>query len=174
MLRAAQREPGNPKITLRTELRPGDLEIVRRLIRATGFFSEEEEAISLELVEERLLDGEASGYEFLFAERDREVLGYSCYGRIPLTQSSFDLYWIVVDPNAQGTGVGRRLIRATEAAAMAAGATALYAETSSRPQYAPTRAFYIGCGYAIAAELPDFYARGDGKVVFVKQLTAVG
>lgn len=166
--------PGRSTIALRAEVRPSDLDTVRRLVRATGFFSEEEEAIALELVEERLLEGEASDYRFLFAERDREVLGYSCYGRIPLTQSSFDLYWIVVDPQAQGNGVGRRLIRATEAAAMEAGSTALYAETSSRPQYAPTRAFYLGCGYAIAAEFPDFYAPGDGKVVFVKQLAMAG
>jgi hypothetical protein len=50
------------------------------------------------------------------------------------------------------------------------GGARLYAETSSRPQYAPTRAFYRAAGFDPAAELPDFYAPGDGKVVFAKLL----
>lgn len=158
-------------ITLRSTMRPTDIDAVRRLVRATGFFSEEEEAIALELVEQCLLDGDASGYAFLFADRGGTVVGYACHGRIPLTRSSHDLYWIVVDPAMQGVGIGRRLIAAVEASVLAAGGTALYADTSSRPQYAPTRAFYIKAGYESAAELPDFYAPGDGKVVFVKRLT---
>lgn len=170
MLRRHTRAVGSSGITLRTDARVSDIETVRRLVRATGFFSEEEEAIALELVEDRLVEGAASGYEFLFAHRDGAVLGYSCYGRIPLTQSSYDLYWIVVDPAAQGSGVGRRLIAATEAAVIEAGGTALYAETSSRGQYAPTRGFYAAAGYRLAGEFPDFYAPGDGKVVFVKRL----
>ena len=48
----------------------------------------------------------------------------------------------------------------------------VYVETSTRPQYAPTRAFYLACGYQLAAELPDFYAPGDGKAIFLKLLTA--
>ena len=40
-------------------------------------------------------------------------------------------------------------------------------------QYAPTRAFYLRCGYEIAAELPDFYEPGDGKVIFVKTLPRI-
>lgn len=161
---------GSSAVTLRAGARSSDIELVRRLVRATGFFTQEEEEIALELVEDRLIKGEASDYEFLFAHRGGAVVGYSCYGRIPLTQSSYDLYWIVVDPAAQGSGVGRRLIAATEGAVIEAGGTALYAETSSRAQYDPTRAFYARSGYTAAAEFPDFYAPGDGKVVFVKRL----
>ena len=167
------RRPGSgdaPPVTLRAEVRDTDIAAVKALVRATGFFSEEEEAIARELVEERLLGGEASGYDFLFAHRGGAVVGYACYGRIPLTQSSYDLYWIVVDPAAQGSGIGRRLIAATAAAVRDPRGTALYAETSSRDQYAPTRGFYRAAGYAVAADFPDFYAPGDGKIVFVKRL----
>ena len=122
------------------------------------------------LVEERLARGAASGYAFLFAEQGDRMLGYACYGRIPLTQASFDLYWIVVDPQAQGAGIGRMLLTAAERAVAGAGGTALYAETSSRDQYAPTRRFYAASGYHVAGEFPDFYAPGDGKVVFAKRL----
>ena len=50
--------------------------------------------------------------------------------------------------------------------------TALYAETSGRLQYAPTRSFYRRCGYREAAVFADFYAPGDDKVVFEKHLAA--
>jgi hypothetical protein len=46
----------------------------------------------------------------------------------------------------------------------------VYAETSTRAQYARTRSFYFACGYRFATELPDFYAPGDGKAVYVKVL----
>jgi hypothetical protein len=46
----------------------------------------------------------------------------------------------------------------------------VYVETSSRDQYEPTRRFYLKCGYRVDAVLEDFYAPGDGKVIFVKAL----
>ena len=47
----------------------------------------------------------------------------------------------------------------------------MYIETSNRPQYASTRAFYERCGYVCEAVLRDFYAPGDDKVIFVRVLT---
>jgi GNAT superfamily N-acetyltransferase len=143
---------------------------VREIVAATGFFSAEEVRIAEELVEERLSRGEDSGYLFLFADRGGDTVGYTCYGLIPLTAASYDLYWIAVHPSAQGDGLGRRLLTATEKRIRALGGRRVYAETSSRPQYLPTRAFYDRCGYRTAAQLEDFYAPGDGKVIFEKVL----
>ena len=98
------------------------------------------------------------------------LAGYACYGPIAGTIGSFDLYWIVVDPAWQGRGLGRRLMGAVEAAVRCTGGCRLYIDTSTSAAYAPTRAFYTRCGYAIAAELPDFYSPGDGKVIFVRAL----
>jgi len=154
--------------------RPDDVAKVRALVAATGFFSAEEIAVAAELVEERLARGPASGYEFRFADAAGApagaLAGYSCFGLIALTQASYDLYWIVVAPATQRSGLGRRLLAATEAAVTALGGRKLYAETSSRPLYAPTRGFYRGCGYREAACFADFYAPGDSKVVFEKRL----
>ena len=46
----------------------------------------------------------------------------------------------------------------------------MYIETSARPFYAPTRAFYIARGYSQIAELEDFYAPGDSKAMYLKVL----
>jgi ribosomal protein S18 acetylase RimI-like enzyme len=41
-------------------------------------------------------------------------------------------------------------------------------ETSGRDSYLPTRAFYERLGYTIAAEVKDFYAPGDDKIIYTK------
>ena len=156
----------------REEVRPEDRQAVGRLIRATGFFSEAETDIAVELVEERLAKGDASDYFFLFAEEGDRLLGYACFGPIPGSVHSFDLYWLAVDPREQGRGIGRTLMAASERIMAGYGARLVYADTSSRPQYEPTRAFYLACGYLEAAFLADFYAPQDGKVIFVKTLPA--
>lgn len=158
------------KHTYRQEVRPEDRDVVHRQVRSTGFFSEEEHLIAVELVDERLAKGEASGYFFLFAEEGDQLLGYTCFGPIAGTLHSYDLYWIVVDPKAQGRGLGKQLMAESERLMAERGARRVYADTSSRPQYEATRAFYLACGYVQEALLADFYAPGDGKAIFVKIL----
>jgi ribosomal protein S18 acetylase RimI-like enzyme len=153
-------------ISLRSELRPADARAVAHMVRETGFFSEDEIAIAVELVQETLDKGAASGYACLLGEQGGELLGYSCFGEVPGTRGSFDLYWIVVAPAWQRQGVGRLLLTASEQAVH------VYIETSSRDQYAPTRTFYRRNGYAEVARLEDFYAPGDGKLIYVKRLGA--
>ncbi len=155
-------------MNLRRELAPVDPAAVEALVRATGVFSAAEVAVARELVEERMARGVASGYEFLFVEDEQGLLGYACWGPIPCTEKSFDLYWIAVRPEQQGGGVGRRILRAAEEEIARAGGARIYVETSTRAAYDPTRAFYERCGYARAATFDDFYAEGDGKAVYLK------
>ena len=155
-------------IALRRSLETADREPLETLIRATGFFNPEEVEVAMELVDDRLANGEESHYRFLVGELDGRVAGYACWGPIPGTAASADLYWIVVHPDFQGRGAGAALLRAAEEWMASAGRTRVYVETSTRPQYAPTRAFYLGCGYQLVSELADFYAPGDGKATFLK------
>lgn len=165
-------ENRKPLPVFRGEVKPEDRQAVGRLVRATRFFSEEEIGIAVELVDERLAKGDASGYFFLFAEAGNRLIGYTCFGPIPGTAHSFDLYWIAVDPAEQGRGAGRKLMAMSERLMAERGGLRVYADTSSRPQYEPTRAFYLSCGYLQEAFLADFYAPGDGKVIFAKPLSA--
>lgn len=157
----------------RTEPRAGDPRAVGELVSATEFFSVAEKDVAVELVDEALARGNASGYYFVFAdakESPGKIDGYTCYGPIPATASSFDLYWIAVSPRIQRSGLGRELLLETERRAAGRGATQMYVDTSGREQYAPTRAFYERMGYSKAAELTDFYAPGDAKIIYCKQL----
>ena len=83
---------------------------------------------------------------------------------------TYDLYWMAVDPAAQGAGIGAALVREMEGR-LAGSARLIVVETAGRPDYRPTRTFYEARGYRKAAIIPDFYAPGDDQVVYVKTLT---
>lgn len=160
-----------PPITLRSEVRPADVPRAREVAAATGFFRPDEVDVAAELFEERLAKGDASEYFFVIADDHRgEMIAYANYGPIACTLGSFDLYWIVVHPDAQGRGLGRGLLQEVEHRVRAAGGRRVYIETSSQPKYEPTRAFYTACGYTLEATLPDFYAPGDAKLVYAKSV----
>ena len=139
----------------------------------TGFFSPEELDVAVELVDEAQRRGKSSGYEFVFADqpgRPDRIIGYACFGPIPATESSYDLYWIAVAPESQRDGLGARLIQESERAARSQGATQMFVDTAGREQYAPTRAFYERMGYRKVAILDDFFAPGDAKVIYARTL----
>jgi ribosomal protein S18 acetylase RimI-like enzyme len=159
------------KLLFRHQVRQPDRDAVTKITESTGFFNPEEMLIAVELVDAHLLNGARSGYHFLFCEdASGAVLGYTCYGQVPGTKESFDLYWIVVDRQHQGSGVGSRLLQKTEKDIARMGGTRIYVETSSRDLYTHTRAFYSRSGYIQEAQLKDFYAPGDSKVIYVREL----
>lgn len=163
--------PAEPAIALRDTVTRADVAAVRRIVEASGYFRADEVAVAIELIEDRLAKGvEGSGYHFLFAEQEGEVVGYACFGPIPCTLTSWDLYWIAVAPDLKGRGIGRMLVNRLEDTARANRCLAMYIETSARPLYDSTRAFYVACGYLIEHAFADFYAPGDGKAVYVKRL----
>ncbi len=159
-------------VTYRHDVQQTDGATVRAIVESSGFFSPAEVSIALELVEERLAKGIASGYHFLFAGQAGETIGYACYGPIPGTAASYDLYWIAVRNDRRGGGIGSALLARCEDAIARLGGRRIYVETSSREQYETTRRFYQGSGYSKEALLPDFYAPGDAKVVYVKEISA--
>jgi len=157
-------------VALRDVVLPQDREGVRAIVENTGFFRPDEVAIAVELVEERLARGAASGYHFIFAELGDELAGYACYGPIACTVGSYDLYWIAVAPSWQRHGIGRKLVEAVEARVALNGDARIYIDTSGQTKYAPTRSFYERSGFRCDARLADFYAPGDDRVIYVKIL----
>lgn len=98
------------------------------------------------------------------------MLGYACYGPVPLTQGVYDLYWIVVDPSSQGKGFGRALIEYVEKDVLNRGGRMILIETSSQETYGDTVHFYERSGYHLGARIRNFYRIGDDKLVFQKEL----
>jgi len=113
-----------------------------------------------------LFDDREEGYYFLVARENGQVLGYSCYGERALTQGTYDLFWLAVDPSARRLGLGKALIRASEAAVRTRGGRLLVLETSGLANYEPTRKFYEAAGYEKEAVIRDFYRAGDDLVIY--------
>ncbi len=155
-------------LTLRDELRASDRPALERILIDSKYFRTDEVPVALQLMDDRLAKGEHSEYRFIVVEREGKVVGYCCYGLIACSVHSYDLYWIAVEPTLQRAGIGRKLMAATEERVRAKEGKRIYVETSSKPQYEPTRQFYLRCGYKPEATLEDFYAPGDGKLIFVK------
>jgi ribosomal protein S18 acetylase RimI-like enzyme len=158
-------------ITFRDILRDSDRVVVQTIVESTGFFRADEVAVAVELVDERLSKGPASGYHFVFAELQDVVAGYACYGPIACTVASYDLYWIAVDPQHQRQGIGCELMSQVEHRIAAAGGSRIYIDTSGKAQYESTRAFYERSGFHREAVLEDFYAPGDDRVIYVKTIS---
>lgn len=164
---------GGISVSLREKAKPGDLTAVRRITESSGFFRAAEIEVVVELLQARLSQGTASGYYFLFADAAPplgETIGYSCFGPIPCTQGSFDIYWIAVHDRCRGIGLGTLLLAESEGLIRRMAARRIYVETSSRSQYQPTRRFYNRNGYRQVALIPEFYAPGDGKIIYTKEL----
>lgn len=119
--------------------------------------------------------GENQGYRVLCAEGDNgSLVGYACFGQVPMTEGSYDLYWLAVDPSARRSGGGRLLLAAVEEELQALKARHLYIETSGRPAYEGARRLYESLGYRLAVRLVDFYRPGDDKYLYVKVFGEIG
>ena len=150
---------------------PIDSQSILRLVQATAVFNDEEILCVDEIWNEYVsLGAEKSGYNVIVYRDQNHVLGFACYGAHPLTIGTFDLYWIAVDPKAQGRGIGQDLIAATEQGVIDRHGRKLVIETSSTPAYAPARRLYEHCEYVLEASLHDFYAEGDDLLIYSKSL----
>ena len=87
-----------------------------------------------------------------------------------MTESTFDLYWIVVAAAARGRGIGQALIRGTEEHLRGRGARLVRIETSSLEGQGGAVRFYEKAGYERVATIPAFYREGDDLVTFAKKL----
>jgi GNAT superfamily N-acetyltransferase len=147
-------------------LHAADRARTEEITRAVGRFRDDEVLVALEVFDAATLGGDPS-YRLLGAELEGRLVGWICWGPTPCTVGTFDLYWMAVDPVAQGTGIGSALVEEMERR-LSGQARLIIVETAGRPDYAATRAFYKARGYRAAATIPDFYAPGDDQVVFVK------
>jgi ribosomal protein S18 acetylase RimI-like enzyme len=140
------------------------------LLRGTPEFKPAEVVVAEEVIDSYLADPSGSGYNTLVAKDGQTISGYICYGPTPLTEGTWDVYWIAVSGGEQGKGVGGALMAYAEAKIREASGRLIIIETSSQPGYEKARRFYLGHGYETVARLPDFYAPGDDKVILRKRL----
>jgi len=146
-----------------------DIKPLEEIVRATGVFREEEIGVAVELMDIAASDKDQKEY-FLFSYVDDTgtLQGYYCAGPTPLTQSTFDLYWIAVHPRVHKKRIGHELLEHCEDQVKTMGGKLLVVETSSQPKYELTRRFYFRHHYTESARIKDYYAQDDDLVIFSK------
>ena len=151
-----------------------DHDSLLRMARDEPLFSEVEVETVAELLHDYSHLPDHNGYYFLSALDGGQLVGFACYGPTPLTEGTFTVYWLCVAAAGRGQGIGRALMRRVEESVRLTGGRLIVLDTSGRPAYAPTRAFYESIGYARSATVPAFYAPGDDLVIYSLPLTASG
>lgn len=158
------------RITLRTRARVRDWSDIKKILLSTRLFYSYEIDVALDLLDDQIKWKEESIFSFLFADRNRECVGYVCYGPILTTDNRYDMYWIAVRKDLHGKGIGKILVEETEKRICEKKGRHIYVETSSREDYEPTRAFYRRNGYVEVARVPHYYKDNDDMIILMKTL----
>ena len=166
-----------------------DKQAIMQILRDTPEFIPAEVVVAEEVLDNYLKDPSGSGYYVFVAEltlppllerqgikvkgkgnQQSELVGYICYGPTPLTEGTWDIYWMAVNQKAKGKGIGSALLALAEGKIKEAGGRLILIETSSKPEYERTIKFHRSQGYEVVSQIPDFYALGDDKLTLQKRL----
>jgi ribosomal protein S18 acetylase RimI-like enzyme len=150
-----------------------DRDSIKQMLIDTEHFNDEEMKVALELIDVYLNDAKQNDYMiYSYVNEDTDkAAGYICYGRRPLTENTYDLYWITVDPRIHGKGIGSRLIDFMEnnLKKNLEGGLVLI-ETSGKDNYEGERKFYEKNGYKVQTIIKDFYRKGDDLFIYHKYI----
>jgi ribosomal protein S18 acetylase RimI-like enzyme len=148
---------------------------LQSILISTGAFTEVEIDVAMELIDIVLKDPCQRDYkiECLVDDLNR-LMGYICYGPVPMTENTFDLYWIAVAPESQGRGMGSKLLEVVEERVRILGGRMILADTSSIAAYEKTRYFYQRTGFQEVARIPDYYSPGNDRITYCKRIEAGG
>ncbi len=163
-----------PRPIVIRRLQAKDRPALAHLVSEDALFTREEVSVALELIDAALARPDHD-YSVLVAEREGRAAtpsidGYVCFGPTPMTDGTWDLYWIVTHPEARGRGVARALVEKMESELRQRGARRVRVETSHLDGYGAARAFYERMRYPVVARVTDFYRAGDDLLIMMKRL----
>lgn len=146
---------------------------IAALLATLDAFTADEQAVALELVDARLARPELDDYRFILStdESTGRLAGYLCYGKTPMTRSTYDLYWIATNAEFARSGIARGLLTSLEADLAMQGGGTVRVETGSREGHGAAVRFYDGTGFSRAGLIEDFYAPGDDLIIYSKRVS---
>jgi ribosomal protein S18 acetylase RimI-like enzyme len=161
-------------------LAPEDRPRIAELLGASSAFTQDEQSVALELVDATLSRPDIDEYRFILSfwtppgEGAERLAGYLCYGRTPMTTSTFDLYWLATSPDFARKGIATGLVATMESEIAREGGGLVRVETASHDDHGAAAHFYDALGFSRAAVIDDFYAPGDDLLIFTKRIRREG
>jgi len=146
------------------------LETYQRIAANAGVFEPRE----IEVVSEVLADCQQNpmtSYRLLDERVDGQPVGFVIFGKTPMTDFSWDIYWLVVANDFQGKGYGKRLLKRMEEHLRQSHPKAvLRLETSTKREHTVARGLYLKEGFHEMGRIPHFYGEGDDLIIFYKEI----
>lgn len=150
-------------------MKKSDKAAVMDILRRSGMFTPEEIAVAEEQIDIAFDQPEQKDYnEMVIEDAQGRTSGWISWGPTPMTEGTYDLYWIAVDPDKQGQGLGKELVRWLEDHVRNARGRLILIETASQAGYESTRQFYLQQNYQEAARIADYYKPGDDRIIYAK------
>jgi GNAT superfamily N-acetyltransferase len=149
---------------------PEDTPRLVELVRDTGVFKPHEVETLREVMDDFHRESHKENHHSITMLQQDRIVGFAYFAPAPMTDRTWQLYWIAVEQRDQAKGLGGTLLKEVEEQITKLGGRVLFIETSSLDHYDKTRRFYLKKGYEQDAVLHDFYTDGDNMVVFRKQL----
>lgn len=159
---------GDPSPAEIREVSPEETQLLRCLLEQVKAFRPDEVDCAMEVVEE-FHGGDRDYRPFILWEGDHAA-GFLCFGKVPLTRTTYDLYWIAVGPRFRRRGYGSRLMEFFIQSMRRDGGRLGVIETSSLPVYARARDLYLRCGFLEKARLEGYYGEGDDLLIYTLSL----
>lgn len=144
-----------------------DRNAMLRMITDSGQFDES----GLAHVEEKLsiyLAGETD--DLWLTADDGEPVGVAYCAPEPVTSGTWNLLMLWTRQDRENQGYGSQLVRRVEQILTDRQARLLIVETSGLPEFEKARAFYDKIGFVREAQIKNFFAAGDDKIIYTKQL----
>lgn len=91
-------------------LKPADAGELEKMLGRIPNFTDNEISIAMELINIAAENPSQTDYHVFVYEHEGKICGYHCTGRRPLTDGTYDLYWIAADPASPVKGVGHQLL----------------------------------------------------------------
>ncbi|MEM1446811.1 MAG: GNAT family N-acetyltransferase [Planctomycetota bacterium] len=144
--------------------KPTDRDAIETITRSIGLFEAEEVAAVMEGFDQR--SGDARWW--VWDEVGRGVVGVAYVEPERMADRVWNLLYIAVHPASHRQGLGTELLKAVRGS-LSEGRQWIV-ETAAVPEFANVRRWYVKQGFTRVAEIPDYYADGVGKTVFVQRL----
>jgi len=155
------------------KIKPSDKNVLEEMLNNIPSFTQDEVSVAMELISIAVTITEQIDYNIFVYEEKNKILGYHCTGKRPLTDAVYDLYWIVVDVNYQGKGIGKKLLQHAENFVNEQKGRWFLIETSSKDNYQKTRSFYLKNNFEIITQINDFYKINDDLIIYGKKFSNI-
>jgi ribosomal protein S18 acetylase RimI-like enzyme len=141
------------------------------IVEASGQFDADSLVFIRETLQHHLMN--SSPAIWLTAD-DGEPVGVAYCAPEAVASGAWNLLMLWTRHDKHGEGFGSQLVAHLESELERRRARLLLVETSGLPAFAAARAFYAKAGFSHEATIKNFFAAGDDKLVFTKQMQTHG